>query len=185
MKIRAIVLGTIFVIGLALNSTSYAYEGTEDVTKAVQDVVITTKIKGSYLQDKLLNPFDIHVKTDNGQVYLAGTVDTDMQYERAVALAQSVNGVQNVNVRGLVIKDSQAPMDDAYITGKIEGILLRDSIINGDKANFWGIHAETKNSVVYLSGKVDSDKMRQHIINLAQSVDDVKRVRSDLKVDVS
>ena len=108
-----------------------------------------------------------------------------MQYEKAVALAQSVSGVTTVNAKDLSVKEGQEPMTDAYITGKIEGMLLRDSIFRGDKANFWGIHVETKDNVVYLSGTVDSEKMKQHIIAVAQSVKEVKQVRNDLRIVIA
>ncbi|RDI40987.1 BON domain-containing protein [Aquicella lusitana] len=65
------------------------------------DTIITAKVRGIFIREKLFGDKDISVmgigvETNNGTVYLTGTVDTQEQANNAVKLAQSISGVQKV-----------------------------------------------------------------------------------------
>jgi hyperosmotically inducible periplasmic protein len=60
------------------------------------DSWITTKIKTSYLEDKIVSGFSIHVETVNGKVYLQGVVANPAQRYRAKDIAHRTNGVTAV-----------------------------------------------------------------------------------------
>jgi len=65
------------------------------------DTVITAKIKGLFLRDKLFTEADIaalsvKVETKNGVVHLSGTASSDTQVQNAIHVARSVKGVQKV-----------------------------------------------------------------------------------------
>lgn len=79
------------VIGTALAS------GLKDVDTAIDDTVITTKVKAAFTKESMLSPLDIHVKTNHGVVVLKGKVDTVNQYERAIAITKKVDGVKEVD----------------------------------------------------------------------------------------
>lgn len=57
------------------------------------DSWITTKVKSSLLEDKVVSGFSIHVETVNGKVYLQGVVKTSEQRYRAKDLTRNVSGV--------------------------------------------------------------------------------------------
>lgn len=68
----------------------------------VTDSVITAKVKGSFLQEKLFGDTNvpvvaIHVDTKNGVVHLTGKADNQEQRSKAITLAQSVKGVKKVD----------------------------------------------------------------------------------------
>jgi hyperosmotically inducible protein len=63
---------------------------------AVDDAVITTKVKSKIAADEGLKVFDIHVDTHDGVVQLSGFVDRPTTAERAVDAARTVNGVKLV-----------------------------------------------------------------------------------------
>lgn len=72
------------------------------------DAMLTAKVKGIFLREKLFGPsempvMNIHVETKNGMIYLTGTAENTAQANKAKALAQSVKGVKSVK-SSLIIK---------------------------------------------------------------------------------
>ncbi len=67
-----------------------------DVGAVAKDTKITTAVKAKLGADHPANLKDISVKTENGTVYLSGTVPTAEQRARAQELAASVKGVNKV-----------------------------------------------------------------------------------------
>lgn len=70
-------------------------------THPLGDTLITAKIKGLFIQQKLFGDKDvaamsISVETNNGVVSLSGTADNQAQIDNAIRLAKSVNGVKRV-----------------------------------------------------------------------------------------
>lgn len=75
----------------------------------ITDTEITAKVKGVYLREKLfgdkpVSVWDVEVETEDGVVYLSGTVDTLEEQENAVKLAESVSGVVRVESEITVVK---------------------------------------------------------------------------------
>jgi hyperosmotically inducible protein len=190
-----------FAIGIlttvTLSSYSFAFAGTtansnnsagttnSSVTttqKYISDATITAQVKVAFLKSKILNPLDIKVTTKSGIVFLSGVVDTDTQYSEAVASAQATDGVKDVNVDNLTVKDSKAPLQDTYITAKIKGSYMKASVAGPD-VSFVNTHVETKNGVVYLSGTLDNTQQINNAIKIAKSIDGVKDVKSSLTVE--
>jgi len=63
----------------------------------VKDSVITAKIKAKLAKEKDVSAMHIKVDTDKaGVVYLSGTAKSQAEADRAVALAQEVEGVTSV-----------------------------------------------------------------------------------------
>lgn len=178
MKItNALILGS--AIAFSFSPTAF---GNNAKNATISDSTITSNIQKDYSQDKLLSPFNIKVTTTNGIVNLSGNLDTDMQYQKAITLAESTEGVEDVKVDNLNVKDSKSPISDTYITAKIDGLLLKGATIGDKDVKFTNVDVETTNGVVYLSGMVDNQAQINNIISIANSVDGVKSVKSDLKV---
>src|SRR5262245_34627026 len=68
------------------------------------DATITASVKTKLVAEKASNLTRVDVDTNNGTVYLNGTVDTAEQKARAEQLARQAQGVKNV-----VNKQSPAP----------------------------------------------------------------------------
>lgn len=69
--------------------------------KPLKDDIITAKIKGLYIQQKLFGDKDvaamgIKVETNDGVVTLSGSADNQVQADNAVSIAKSVAGVKEV-----------------------------------------------------------------------------------------
>jgi hyperosmotically inducible protein len=69
-------------------------------------------------------------------------------------------------------------VSDSSITTKVKAKFLTDSEVDG-----LGLHVETVNGVVTLSGNVTSEHMRDRAIELANRVDYVKDVKSNIIVN--
>ncbi len=88
-------------LGLGSVSVVYAANAPDGSTSskalvAVDDSVITTKIKTKLLADDEVKSTDISVETVGGEVSLSGFVDNQRQVERAVEIARGVEGVKKI-----------------------------------------------------------------------------------------
>lgn len=69
--------------------------------QVITDTVITAKIKGLFLKEKIFGnkpiaAATIRVETQNGRVVLTGTADNRKQIQQATRIARSVKGVKSV-----------------------------------------------------------------------------------------
>jgi osmotically-inducible protein OsmY len=64
--------------------------------RAVDDTVITTKVKSALIADPVTKAHEISVETYGGTVQLSGFVDNSEQRTRATEVAKGVDGVKNV-----------------------------------------------------------------------------------------
>ena len=67
------------------------------VKRIFKDTAISTEINTLYLADEQINIFDIDVNTYRGLVTLTGTLSDQLIADRAVEIAQEVEGVMEVN----------------------------------------------------------------------------------------
>lgn len=123
----------------------------------------------------------ITVTATAGNIHLAGQLDSDTDYEKVVTLAESIQGVQDVDASQLTVKQSQSPLQDTYLTAKAKGAILKSDIL-GKNIPSWSIGVETKNGKVYLSGKVSNLTQKQKIINIVQSLKGVVQVVDEMQV---
>jgi hyperosmotically inducible protein len=71
--------------------------GAATVGNALDDGVITAKVKSALLADPNVKSFDIAVVTRKGAVQLSGFVDSQVQIDQAVALVLKVEGVSSID----------------------------------------------------------------------------------------
>lgn len=62
----------------------------------VDDSIVTSKVKSSFLADPDIKSLDIAVVTHNGEVQLSGFVNNQTQIDRAIDVARRTEGVHNV-----------------------------------------------------------------------------------------
>jgi hyperosmotically inducible protein len=75
----------------------------ESTGEYLDDMVISTKIRATFLGDARLKTFSIDVETYKGIVQLSGFVDSQQEAERAVQLARTIKGVKAVH-NSLIVK---------------------------------------------------------------------------------
>ena len=71
-------------------------DGSRTAGNALDDGVITAKVKSALLADPNVKSFDIAVVTRKGGVQLSGFVDSQAQIDQALDIARKVDGVTNV-----------------------------------------------------------------------------------------
>ena len=64
--------------------------------QAVDDAVVTAKVKARLVDDEVTKAYQIEVETFKGTVQLSGSVDSEEARSRATELAKNVGGVKNV-----------------------------------------------------------------------------------------
>lgn len=172
-----IIAGMLSAVSLSGTAT-YAIQAKE-IGQHIDDSVIDAKVNAKLLLDKTLSPSNIDVSSKDGIVTLKGTVDSEQQYASAIMIAESVEGVKDVNIDFFKVKESTQPFTDMAITSKIKGRLIKNKVLDIKNVKFWSLDVETNNGVVYLSGTVDTLDQKNNVIQIATSVDGVKSVNSD------
>lgn len=67
-----------------------------NVKTIAQDTAIKTKILKQLIEDKTVKALDISASSYNGQAYLIGEYSNEIQKEKAIKIAKSVDGVKGV-----------------------------------------------------------------------------------------
>ena len=70
----------------------------------IDDATITTKVKSAFLNEPGMKSMNISVDTEKGIVTLSGKADTQVKIDKAIKLAEAVEGVQSVNSKMVVSK---------------------------------------------------------------------------------
>ncbi|STX52880.1 osmotically inducible protein Y [Legionella busanensis] len=180
---RSLLCGVFALTTISPLAVEAAVHGHSNVTQnVITDTAITAKVKALYAKSHLVPGTKISVKTKNQQVILTGKLESDLQYERALALAESVEGVKSVNADHLSITNSKAPLTDTMLTAKVKGVILKEKLFGKKAVEYWPIKVETKNRIVYLTGEVDNDRERANITSLAKNIRGVRAVHSAIAV---
>ena len=97
--IRSILLASMVVVSAACfvaPSQSVAQDTGAKVGRAIDDTVITGKVKAALIADSVTKAHQINVETRHGEVLLSGFVDSKEARSRAAELARAVEGAHSV-----------------------------------------------------------------------------------------
>lgn len=72
--------------------------------QVIDDATITTKVKSALLNEPGMQSMNISVVTEKGMVTLSGKADTQAKIDKAIKLADAVEGVQSVKNKLVVSK---------------------------------------------------------------------------------
>ena len=73
--------------------------------------------------------------------------------------------------------EAKTAVNDSWITSKTKIALFADERVKGTQ-----VSVDTKNGVVHLRGKVDSDEAKQAAAEVAKGIEGAKSVKNDLQV---
>lgn len=147
---------------------------------AIDDSVITTKVKANLLADSVVKGLDITVETRKGEVQLSGFVDDQTQANRAAELARATDGVRNVDNKMSVRTPAStvgAVVDDGIVTAKVRAALLNDPSVRS-----MDVTVATSKGEVQLSGFVDSPMQIARATEIAKTVEGVKSVNNKMGI---
>jgi hyperosmotically inducible protein len=152
-----------------------------DAADTVSDSAITTAVKAALLVEPDIKSFKISVTTTNGVVALDGKVDTQLQANKAVEVAQSISGVKDVDDSKLAVKSSSNFIKDAFITAKVKGKIMQlssDKKISGDN----DLHVETTDGAVHIHGTVSDNSDIGAITDAIKAMKGVTSVHTNIEV---
>jgi hyperosmotically inducible protein len=92
------------LLAMLLVVTGAAMAGERSTGQAIDDTLITTKVKASFVADPQVSALAITVETDHGVVTLSGVVESEAERQRAIQLAQGMEGVTRVDANKLLVK---------------------------------------------------------------------------------
>ncbi|MEA5666741.1 BON domain-containing protein [Stenotrophomonas sp. ATCM1_4] len=92
----------------AENPPTEREEAKADSEQPGSDAWITTKVKADLLTTSNVPGLEIKVETINGTVNLSGTVSSQPEKERAVAVARGIQGVKQVDATGIRVMGAPA-----------------------------------------------------------------------------
>jgi hyperosmotically inducible protein len=92
------------MLALVLVVTSAALAGERTTGEVIDDTLITTKVKASFAADPDVSALAIDVDTTSGIVNLTGVVGSELERQRAIRVAQGIEGVKHVEAKNLHIK---------------------------------------------------------------------------------
>jgi len=146
----------------------------------VDDSVINTKVRAALMSDDDIKSLDIKVKTHKGVVMLSGFADNQDQIDRSIAVAKSIEGVQNVD-NMLSLKEGKQSVgnkiDDTVITTRVKSALLADPIMNS-----LDVSVTTRKGEVQLSGFVNSALQFTRAVEIAKGVEGVSSVVNHMSI---
>ena len=92
------------LLAILMVVTGAAMAGEPSTGQAIDDTLITTKVKASFVADPQVSALAITVETENGVVTLSGVVESEAERQRAIQLAQGMEGVKRVNANKFLVK---------------------------------------------------------------------------------
>ena len=149
------------------------------------DAEIVSTIKSEISAEAALTGTNVSISSQAGRVTLSGNVNTDAEASKIVEIAESTTGVTGTDTTQLTVKESKQPWADTLITAKVKGIYIREKLLGdapADAVAALGVHVETTNGIVYLSGAVDTEEQASNAVRLANSIEGVKSVQSKIEV---
>jgi hyperosmotically inducible protein len=149
----------------------------------IDDSAVTKSIKSQIAADKTVSDTQVKVTSNKGAVKIVGNVNDDAEASRLTEIAESTNGVQDVDTSKLTVKESKHPIKDSLITAKIKGKYVREKLFGDKDISVSGIKIETTDGVVYLTGTADDKAQAENAVKIAKSVKGVKSVNSKVIVD--
>lgn len=99
ISVRSILLASLVTVSFAsfvAPAEGIAQDTGAKVGRAIDDGVITGKVKAALIADAVTKAHQIDVETRHGEVLLSGFVDTKEARRRATELARTVEGVRGV-----------------------------------------------------------------------------------------
>jgi hyperosmotically inducible periplasmic protein len=159
-------------LGLATTGQAEAYE-----PPAREQMRLEKQIQANLQNDRDLANNHIDVTVADGVATLKGTVDSDLERDKAVRLA-GIGGVRIVDDQLKVGSAGvKATVEDSAITTKIKSQLLANTDLRHAD-----ISVTTNNGVVTMSGAVPSDELRRLAVDLARHTGGVNRVDDQMRV---
>jgi len=160
--------------------------GTASAQSAIEDAATKARLETTFALNPHLNPFNINTRVQEGHVWLAGSVDTDVQRDLAQELAEQTTGVRRVTNEIVVVDEPRRPGPDRSWQQRIQdsttSASVRTRLLGHREIRGLSIGVRTQNGVVTLTGIAFSEEQRDRIVQVASETQGVERVVSNLTI---
>lgn len=171
-------LASLYGCGNAADTSGPAASTT--IGTKVDDTVVTTKVRTALLSNNDIKSLDIKVGTYKGEVMLSGFADNQAQIDRSIAVAKSVDGVNEVNNKLSLKEGTQTvgnKIDDSVVTARVKSAMLSDPTMKS-----LDVSVTTRKGEVQLSGFVDNDGQLTHAVDVAKGIDGTSSVVNHMTI---
>ncbi|MBY0419270.1 MAG: BON domain-containing protein [Pararheinheimera sp.] len=176
---------TILAVMITLTLASVSAMAANDWKDATKDAWIDGKAETTLLLNGNLNSFTIDTDVKKGVVTLTGEVESDVDKALAAELVEGLEGVTSVENKLMVKNEGKGTTDpkqtSALKDAKIATV-VKTSLLFEPETSGTSIDVDVKNSVVTLSGVVDSDAEKDLAVAKAKNTKDVVNVVDKLTV---
>lgn len=150
-----------------------------NIKTIASDTNIKLSIEKSFLDDKNIKILDISAFVYAGHAYLTGEYDTELQKQRAIAIARQTEGVKAVTAYLLAKRkgDFCGVTDNATLATKVKTALIGDDDIWATNINVEAVQCH-----IVLLGIVGTQAEIDKAIVHARMVENVRGVQSYLRV---
>ena len=146
---------------------------------SVTDDLVTNEVKSLLNKEADIPTKQLKISTKDGVVLLDGTVETRLQADRIVEVANSVDNVKDVDTYKLKVVSSNQYLTDAFITSAVKGKLTW-LIRHGKIGKYSHFHVETTNGNVHIFGNVEDNQDVSIITREVGRIKGVKQVRCNI-----
>jgi hyperosmotically inducible protein len=183
LVLLVLIVGVIYFISTRNSSVQNAFSSIKEST---QDAATTSRVRTALLLSKNASPFDIKVKTIQGEVTLEGQVPSEQVKNVAGAIAQDTSSVKQVHNNLAVNPAIERNPDREHLGERVADLeiqtLLTDAISkNADLAENH-IATEVKNRTVALNGTVQTRNQKYTAEQVAWQVPGVLGLTDNLSV---
>jgi hyperosmotically inducible protein len=183
-----------------IGPSASAVQGMARAGDVLADAALTAKVKAALISDPDVDAGPIDVDTKDGVVRLQGSAQSQARLDRAVAIANGIDGVKSVESQlkvdpsiasasastatsAITRGASQAAgragdvLANGVLTAKVKTALLADERVKGLQ-----IDVDASDGVVTLNGAVDSAATAERAQTIARGIAGVTSVESRLTV---
>jgi osmotically-inducible protein OsmY len=165
-RITSIIIGSCFLYSVAsANSTT--------------DDLITKEVKLLLNKEADIPTKRLKISAKDGVILLDGRVETRLQADRIIEVANSIDNVKDVDTYNLKVVSSDQYLADAFITSAVKGKLIW-LIRHGKIGKHSHFHVETTNGHVHIFGKIEDDQDVSIITREVGRIKGVKQVRCNI-----
>lgn len=152
---------------------------------AASDLRIHLAIETELARSDELSALMIDTDVQDGEVRLQGEVKSSAERELAEQLAKSVEGVKSVR-NDLEVKSDEPTLAERFMDGASDAALttrVKSRLLASNNTSGFAISVKTDDSVVTLSGEVESDTERELAELIAANTSGVQEVRNNLRIE--
>jgi hyperosmotically inducible protein len=178
-----VLAGAVYFVFARNSSIQNAFSSMKEST---QDAATTSRVRTALLLSKNVSPFDIQVKTTQGEVTLEGTVPTVQIKTVAGAIAQDTSSVKQVHNDLGVNPAIERNPDREHLGERVADLeiqtLVTDALSKNADLAEKHISSEVKNRTVALSGTVQTTNQKYTAEQIAWQVPGVQGLTNNLSI---